>query len=116
VNPTTSQNSTEHTRRSATWPAAAAATAPGLAAMASGAPHSPQNFWPGGLAVPHEGHASVSAVPHSPQNFWPAGLSAEHRGHIILGEGYRSPAGTEKTRKATSSLRTPRARKDNLGN
>jgi hypothetical protein len=51
--------------------------------MASGVPHSPQNFWPGGLAVPHEGQASVSAVPHSPQNFWPAGLSAEHRGHII---------------------------------
>jgi hypothetical protein len=51
-------------------------------------PHSPQNFWPGGFAVPHEWQASASAVPHSPQNFWPAGLSAEHCGQIILGEGY----------------------------
>ena len=44
VNPTTSQNSTEHTRRSATGPAPVAATTAGLAATASTAPHSPQNF------------------------------------------------------------------------
>ena len=116
VNPTRSQNSTEHTRRSATGPAAAGAKTPGLAATASAAPHSPQNFWPGELAVPHEAQTSASAAPHSPQNFWPEGLSAEHRGHIILGEGYRSPAGTEKASKATGSLRAQVAREDCPGN
>jgi hypothetical protein len=101
VNPATSQNSTEHTRRSATGPPAAAANTPSLEATASAAPHSPQNFWPAGLAVPHEPQTSASAAPHSPQNLWPNGLSAEHRGQIILAEGYRPPAGTEEASKAT---------------
>ena len=111
VDPTTSQNSTEHTRRSATGPAAGAKT-PGPAATASAAPHSPQNFWPGEPAIPHERQTSASAVPHSPQNFWPDGLSAEHRGQIILGEGYRSQGAPEKARKATGSRRAQAAHKD----
>jgi len=99
VNPTRSQNNTEHTRRSATGPTAVAAKTRDPAATASAVPHSPQNLCPAGLAVLHEPQTSASAAPHSPQNFWPDGLSAEHRGQIILREGYRSPAGPEKASK-----------------
>ena len=98
VNPTRSQNSTEHTRRSATGPAVGGTNTPGPAAAASATPHSPQNFWPGELTVPHERQADASAAPHPPQNFWPEGLSAEHRGQIILAEGYRPSAASEKVR------------------
>jgi hypothetical protein len=44
------------------------------AAPASGVPHSPQNFIPGGFWNPHDGHPAARRVPHSPQNFMPAGF------------------------------------------
>ena len=100
------------TAQSPTAPAAAGAKTPGLAAAASAVPHSPQNFWPGELAVPHEPQTSASAAPHSPQNFWPDGLSAEHRGQIILAEEYRPRGGPEKASKATGSRRAPGTRQD----
>src|SRR5215472_13662491 len=90
VNPTKSAKSTETSRRSATGAAWAVGSGAGTAEPGpcddapSTLPHSPQNFWPGGFAIPHDGQASASGAPHSPQNFWPEGLSAAHRGQIIL--------------------------------
>lgn len=40
----------------------------GVDGAASGVPHSPQNFAPGGFAVRHDGHDRWSGAPHSPQN------------------------------------------------
>src|SRR5439155_17935831 len=76
VNPTRSANSTETSRRSAagTW-CSGAEVAGTEAPWPNGVPHSPQNFWPGGLTAPHDGHEFESVLPHSPQNFWPGGLS-----------------------------------------
>ena len=49
----------------------------------SGVPHSPQNFWPGAFAAPHEEQVAASAVPHSPQNFWPVWFSAPQFEQVI---------------------------------
>jgi len=75
VNPTTSQNSTEHTRRSATGPSPGARTAPAPAAAPGPAgaapiaacPHAWQNFLPGVIGAPHDGQPPTGA-PQSPQN------------------------------------------------
>jgi len=42
----------------------------------SSAPHSPQNFAPGGAGFEHFGHARATGVPHSEQNLLPGGFSA----------------------------------------
>src|SRR5580704_9027934 len=73
VNPTMSQNSTEHTRRSATasWPgpgtgvaAEAVVTVGGV--PASGEPQARQKRLPGVSGSPHDGH-TPTAEPQSPQ-------------------------------------------------
>jgi hypothetical protein len=53
------------------------------APAASAVPHSPQNFWPGGLGAPHEGHTAASAAPHSPQNFCVGGFSAPQFEQVV---------------------------------
>src|SRR5580693_7666955 len=86
VNPTTSQNSTEHTRRSVTGsPAvpALATVASGCAAATVGAapfsacPQEWQNFLPGVIGSPHDGQPP-SGHPHSLQNWWLASTDAPH--------------------------------------
>src|SRR5919109_4779205 len=89
VKPTRSANRTETSRRSATgavWAAPAAAGVAAGPAAASGEPHSPQNFCPGGFAAPHEEQVAASAVPHSPQNFCVAGFSAPQFEHVVTVE------------------------------
>jgi hypothetical protein len=53
----------------------------GVADVVSAVPHSPQNFTPGALRVPHDGQALESALPHSPQNFRPASFSDPQERH-----------------------------------
>ncbi len=73
----------ETRRRSAswagTWVDAVVADGAGAAVersqYASGAAHSPQNFAPGGFAVPQFGQARASGEAHSVQNLAPAGFS-----------------------------------------
>src|SRR5689334_3209225 len=77
VNPTRSQNSTEHTRRSATGRLAAADAA---GAPPSAVPHSLQNLPLTGLA-PHAGQAVARLAPHSLQNLPLTGL-APHAEHV----------------------------------
>lgn len=45
----------------------------GLAALAIGVAHWPQNLCSGGLLAPQEGQRETSGVAHCPQNFMPAG-------------------------------------------
>jgi hypothetical protein len=90
VNPTRSQNSTEHTRRSATTPqsglAPDAADCTDPAPVGSGPvhvsalPQARQNRLPGTAGSPHDGHA-ISAAPQSPQNRSPAGCEAPQFAH-----------------------------------
>src|SRR5262249_41859902 len=89
VNPTTSQNSTEHTRRSATGPPAAAA-APGDAGVvtqeadadpASTWPQAWQNRWPTMTGTTPDGQTPPGAPP-SPQNLCPSPRDAPHRAHL----------------------------------
>src|SRR5580658_7497849 len=92
VNPATSQNSTEHTRRSATGPALPAAddavTGDGDPAEdASGYPHDGQNRWPWELGSPHDGHRP-SGVPQSAQNRSPSPRDAPHCGHVTTRHSY----------------------------
>ncbi len=49
---------------------------------ASGAPHSPQNFMPGGFWKPQTGHPFARRVPHSPQNFMPGGFWRPQAGQV----------------------------------
>ena len=99
VNPTTSQNSTEHTRRSATGSAlgpafspavadggpdgVAAGPGPGPAARTSGSavPQARQKRSPGVTGSPHVGQPT-EGVPHAPQNRSPSPRDAPHRPHL----------------------------------
>jgi hypothetical protein len=53
------------------------------AAAASGAPHSPQNFWSGEFEAPQDAHVAANAAPHSPQNLFVSGLSAPQFEQLI---------------------------------
>jgi hypothetical protein len=46
-------------------------------------PHSPQNFFPGGILVLQAGHSRAMQVPHSSQNFTPSRLSDWQLVHFI---------------------------------
>ena len=46
------------------------------------APHSGQNFFPGGTAAPHDGHSLLSFPPQLEQNFFPFSLTAPQAGHF----------------------------------
>src|SRR5271169_4967496 len=90
VNPTTSQNRTEHTRRSATGPlasqASSAAAGEGRAAAGAGAagkarPHDRQNRLPGISGSPQVGQPPTLA-PQSPQNRSPSPSDAPHCPHL----------------------------------
>ena len=93
VNPTTSQNSTEQTRRSATrsWLGQAADAAPpaggaGIGGRArrgpgSAVPQARQKRLPAVAGSPHAGHAARGA-PQSPQNRSSAPRDAPHRAHL----------------------------------
>src|SRR5215510_7938038 len=48
-----------------------------------GAPHEPQNFFPGVSSAPQARHGIASDAPQSSQNFAPARFSAWHFGHFI---------------------------------
>src|SRR5580693_9192583 len=97
VNPTTSQNSTEHTRRSATGPApglgsgpAADGTAGAGPAPASTDPQERQNGLPGETGSPHDGHRPNGA-PQSSQNRSLSPRDAPHRGHVTTNQLYAPP-------------------------
>jgi hypothetical protein len=89
VNPTRSQNSTEHTRRSATglvWgiggaAAGAAGAVDGAAAPVSAKPQARQNRLPAVTCSPQEGQPA--RVPQSPQNRSPASRDAPQFRHVI---------------------------------
>src|SRR5580693_3347411 len=90
VNPTTSQNRTEHTRRSATGPLASpvgsAATGEGRAADGAVAPgkarpHDRQNRLPGTSGSPQDGQPPTLA-PQSPQNLSPSPSDAPQCPHL----------------------------------
>ena len=82
VKPTRSAKRTETSRRSA-----AGASATGLcSSRTSASPHSPQNFVPAALGVPHAGQAIASEAPHSPQNFRPASFSEPQAAQAIMSE------------------------------
>jgi hypothetical protein len=51
-----------------------------LLTVVNAAPHSWQNFTPGGLTLPHPAQVAsdVSAAPHAPQNFTPSGFAFPH--------------------------------------
>ena len=66
----------------ASAPADSDAPAPPAAVAACGAPHSPQNFIPGGFWNPQAGQPDARRVPHSPQNFMPAGFWCPHAGQV----------------------------------
>jgi hypothetical protein len=85
VNPATSQNSAEHTRRSATGPlASATGSAAACAAVpVSAQPHDRQNRLSGPADSPHEGQLTKGA-PQSPQNRSPAPRDAPHRAHLSI--------------------------------
>ena len=98
VNPATSQNSTEQTRRSATGPAAAPAPG-GAASVPDGAggrpdswcPQERQNGFPGVTGSPHDGHR-LRGAPQSWQNRSPSPWDAPHRGHVTTTHLYPRPA------------------------
>ncbi len=50
------------------------------------APHSPQNFCPGGFWVPQEGHTTARRAPHSPQNFCPDGFTAPQLEQVVTAQ------------------------------
>jgi len=52
---------------------------------ASAAPHSPQNFCPGGFVLWQAGQEAVSGAPQFPQNFCPGGFECWQRAHAITG-------------------------------
>jgi predicted metal-binding membrane protein len=56
-------------------------------ALLSLVPHSPQNFTPGALAVPHDGHGAARLAPHSAQNFRPSSFGVEHAAQITVPPG-----------------------------
>jgi hypothetical protein len=101
VNPTRSQNSTEHTRRSATGarssPAAAADGNADVAADDGGArsdswcPHERQNGFPGVTGSPHDGHPP-KGKPQSSQDRSPSPRDAPQRGHVTMRHLYPRPA------------------------
>src|SRR5262252_3720518 len=79
-------------KRSATSPARSAGFSGRSAALSKrsaglsedvGAPHSPQNFFPGVSSAPQARHGIASDAPQSSQNFAPARFSAWHRWHFI---------------------------------
>jgi hypothetical protein len=80
VNPTTSQNSTEHTRRSAAGSRADVAAAAG-AASETGAPHLRQKRFPGVSVSPHVGQPRAGA-PQSPQKRSSSASDAPHCPHL----------------------------------
>jgi len=94
VNPATSQNSTEHTRRSAGGAATAdeprAARGP-AATTARACPHDGQNRSPGRTGWPHDGHPPKGA-PHAPQKRSPSPRDAPHRGHVTTRHLYPGAA------------------------
>ena len=47
-------------------------------------PHSPQNFFPGGLALPQAGHSTASTDPQSAQKRLPSGFCAPQAEQSIL--------------------------------
>ena len=53
-----------------------------LASRLSGAPHSPQNFWPIGLGAAQAGQTFERRVPQLPQNLLPRGFSSWQRGQL----------------------------------
>src|SRR5215831_5634840 len=55
----------------------------GAGEVVSAAPQPPQNFTPGSLENPQDGHASAKGAPHSAQNLRPALLVVPHRGQFI---------------------------------
>src|SRR5262245_31763613 len=68
------------------------------------APQPPQNFTPGSLENPQEGHASAKGEPHSAQNLRPALLAVPHRGQFIPCRYLRLlPSGSARQRGSTPS-------------
>lgn len=57
--------------------------------VASGDPHSPQNFVPGELGVAHSPQTTDNALPQSPQNFLPRSFSKPQLEQIIAPKGHR---------------------------
>jgi hypothetical protein len=53
------------------------------ATTASGIPHSPQNFCPGGLVAPQDEQVAARPLPHSPQNFCPSGFCAPQLVQVV---------------------------------
>ncbi len=51
----------------------------------SRAPHSLQNFAPGGLSFPQPEHFALNFCPHSLQNLEPGGFSVWQEGQMIMG-------------------------------
>jgi hypothetical protein len=47
-------------------------------------PHSPQNFFPGGILALQLGHSNSIFAPHCSQNFIPSRFSDWHFGHFIF--------------------------------
>src|SRR5438445_143857 len=77
---TTSTNSSDTNRRSATgWVGVGAADPGGAGEAANGAPHSPQKRLPAS-AAPHRGQTALSEAPQESQNFRWSALSAAHAG------------------------------------
>jgi len=84
VKPTTSQNSTEHTRRSATGSGpfgTVAATAGTTGGCATGEPQARQKRFPGVSGSPHDRH-TPTAAPQSPQKRSPSPMDAPHCPHV----------------------------------
>src|SRR5262249_16648305 len=81
LDPTMSQNMTVNCRRSGVDAVPAAAWAILFGASAKLAPHSGQNFAPGGQACPQLEHGRANGVPHSWQNLAPSGATALQVGH-----------------------------------
>src|SRR5262249_48431532 len=101
ANLTTPQNSTEHTRRSATGPPPESATSP--ADEGEAAPDDPdagpgsachcagQNRWRGEVGSPHDGQRP-SGAPQSAQNRSLSPRDAPHRGHVTTRHIYLGQA------------------------
>ena len=106
VKPTRSTKRTETRRRSATGPDAeswrpfpetvgASAVADLVSATSPAAarelPHSPQNFAPAGLTVPHTGQVAASRAPHSTQNLRPSSFAVPQLAQVSTVPGLASP-------------------------
>jgi hypothetical protein len=89
VEPIRSQNITVSCRRSAedvgaeVVPGAEAGGGAGPPGLLSLAPHAEQNFAPGRLSLPHDGHRTGTGAPHSSQNLLPPRSSARQLGHSM---------------------------------